>query len=150
MLETMLTISAQIHQQMPWIPRETPIYLIMDNARGHGTIAARDEYTRRLRNEHNVVIKFQPPCSPEVNALDLGIWMSLQSTVEHRNRDRRRHTDALAATVQEAWNDLPAETIQKLFDRIPLVHQLIVDSGSDYVNVEERRGRHNIALFVPE
>jgi hypothetical protein len=143
MLETMPTIGAQIHQQMPWIPMETSIYLIMDNAGGHGTIAARNEYTRRLRNEYNIVIKFQPPCSPEVNALDLGIMMSLQPAVKRRHRDRRRDTDALSKTVNEAWNDLPAETIQKVFDRIPLVHQLIVNSGGNSVNVEEMRGRWN-------
>jgi hypothetical protein len=116
MLETMPTIGTQIRQQMPWIPMQTPIYLILDNAGGHGTIAARNEYTRRLRNEYNVVIKFQLPRSPEVNALDLGIWMSLQSAVERRHRDRRRDIDALSRTVNEAWNDLPAETIQKVFD----------------------------------
>ncbi len=143
MLETMPTIGAQIRQQMPWIPMQTPIYPILDNAGGHGTIAARNEYTRRLRNEYNVVIKFQPPRSPEVNALDLGIWMSLQSAVERRHRDRRRDTDALSRTVNEAWNNLPAETIQKVFDRIPIVHQLIVDSGGDNVNVEEMRGCQN-------
>jgi hypothetical protein len=73
---------------MPWIPMEMPIYLILDNAGDHGTRAAREEYTRRLRNEYNIKIKFQPACSPEVNALDLGIWMSLQSVVERMHRDR--------------------------------------------------------------
>jgi hypothetical protein len=34
MLETMLIIGAQIHEQMPWIPIETSIYLILDNAGG--------------------------------------------------------------------------------------------------------------------
>ena len=114
MLETMPTIGAQIRQQMPWIPMQTPIYLILDNAGGHGTIAARNEYTRRLRNEYNIVIKFQPPCSPEVNALDLGVWMSVQAAVEERHRDRRRDPDGLAETVQEAWNNLPIETVQRV------------------------------------
>jgi hypothetical protein len=131
---------------MPWIPRQEPIYLILDNAGGHGTRAAINEYTRRLRNDHNVIIKFQPARSPEVNALDLGIWMSLQSVVKRRHRNRRRDIDALATTVQEAWKDLPADQV---FNRIPVVHQLIVECGGDNVNVEERRGRHNIAV-APE
>ncbi len=144
MLETMPTTGAKNHQQMPWIPMETPIYLIMDNAGGLGTIAARDEETRRIRNEYNVVIKFQPPRSPEVNALDLGNWMSLQPAVERRQQYRRGDTDALARTVNEAWNDLPAYTIQKVFDRIPLAHQLIVDSGGDNLNIEDIRGCQNM------
>ncbi len=74
MLETTPTIGTQIHQQMLWIPMETSIYLIMDNTGGHETIAARNEYTWGLRNEYNIIIKFQPPHSPEVNALDLGYF----------------------------------------------------------------------------
>jgi hypothetical protein len=88
---------------MLWIPRQDP-NLILDNARRHGTRASIEEYTRWLRNEHNVVIKFQPPCSPEVNALDLGIWMSLQSVIECRHQNRRCDIDALATKVQEAWD----------------------------------------------
>ncbi len=106
MLQTMPTIGAQIRQQMPWIPRETPTHLILDNAGGHGARAAIEEYTRRLRNDHNV-------------------------------------------TVQEAWRDLPADTIQRVFNRIPVVHQLIVESGGDNIKVEERRGCRNIAV-APE
>jgi hypothetical protein len=74
---------------MPWIPRQNLIYRILVNAGGHGTRAAIEEYTRWLRNEHNIIIKFQPACSPEVNALDLGIWMNLQSAVERRHQNRR-------------------------------------------------------------
>jgi hypothetical protein len=39
--------------------------------------------------------------------------------------------------------------IQKVFYQIPLVHQLIVDSGSENVYVEEMRGCQNI-LTPPE
>jgi hypothetical protein len=69
---------------MPWIHSKTSIYLIFYNAGGHGTRAAREEYTRRLRNYYNVIMKFQLP-SPEVNAIDLGIWMGLQLAVECRH-----------------------------------------------------------------
>jgi len=37
MLQTMPAIGAEIRQKMPWIPRDQPIYLILDNAGGHGT-----------------------------------------------------------------------------------------------------------------
>jgi hypothetical protein len=75
--------------------------------------------------------------------------MSLQSAVERKHWNRRRDIDALATTVQEAWRDLSADTIQRVFNRIPVVHQLIVESGGDNVNIEERRGRRNIAV-APE
>ncbi len=46
--------------------------------------------------------------------------------------------------MQEAWENLPRDTIQRVFSRIPIVLQLIVDNRGDNVNVEEQRGRHNI------
>ena len=46
----------------------------------------------------------------------------------------------------EAWENLPVDTIQKVFDRIPIVLQLIVMFGGDNINVEERRGRHRAAV----
>jgi hypothetical protein len=57
----------------------------MDNARGHGTREAREEYTRQLLENFNIEIIQQSACSPEVNVLDFGICMSFQSHVEHRH-----------------------------------------------------------------
>ncbi len=121
----------------------------MDNARGHGTQEAIEEYTRRLLEEFNIVVIRQSVRSPEVNALDLGIWMSVQSHVERRHRDRCRDPDSLAISIKEAWNNLPVETVQWVFNRIPIVLQQIVECGGDNVNVEERRGRRNM-VAAPE
>jgi hypothetical protein len=63
--------------------------MTVNNAGGYGTRVAIEEYTMWLRNYHNIVIKFQPECSPEVNALDLGIRMILQSVVECRHQNQR-------------------------------------------------------------
>jgi hypothetical protein len=37
MLASLPPIAAEIHEKMPWIPMEQPIYLVMENAGGHGT-----------------------------------------------------------------------------------------------------------------
>jgi hypothetical protein len=76
-------------------------------------------------------------CSPEVNALDLGIWMSVQSHVKHKHRNRQRDPDRLAQAVQEAWENLPGDTIQWVFSRILIVLQLILDSNGDNVSIDE-------------
>ena len=60
--------------------------------------------------------------------------------VEGKHRNRTREPDALALSVQEAWRDLPATTITKIFDRIPVVLDLIVDHGGNNDLVETRRG----------
>jgi hypothetical protein len=35
----------------------------------------------------------------------------------------------------EAWENLPEQTIHRFFERIPIVLQLIVEGGSDNINV---------------
>jgi len=40
------------------------------------------------------------------------------------------------------------ETICRVSDRIPIVLQLIVESGLDNMNVEERRGHHGAAVVA--
>ena len=67
--------------------------------------------------------------------------MSVQSSVEHMHRNRRRDPDALAETVREAWDNLPIETIASVFERLPVNLQLIVDREGDNDGVEGRRGR---------
>jgi hypothetical protein len=42
--------------------------------------------------------------------------MSVQSAIEHSHQNRRRDPDGIAATVKEAWENLPHETIQKVFN----------------------------------
>jgi hypothetical protein len=49
--------------------------------------------------------------SPEVNALGLGIWISVQSAVECRHQNRRGDLDAFAQSVLDAWNNLLIHTI---------------------------------------
>jgi hypothetical protein len=119
---------------------------VMDNAGGHGTREAREAYITQLLENYNIEIIQQSACSPEVNAPDLGIWMSVQSAVERMNREQQRDPDGLAFSVQEAWQRLPENTIHWVFDRMPIVLQLIVMCGGDNINVEERRGRHSAAV----
>ncbi len=90
LLENLPLISTEIRRNLHWIPPEESIYLVMDNAGGHGTQEAIEEYTRRLF------------CSPEVNAFDLGIWMSIQSHIKRRHWDRCRDPDSLAISIEEA------------------------------------------------
>jgi hypothetical protein len=56
----------------------------MDNAGGHMTREAREEYTIQLLENYNIEIIQQSACSIEVNALDLGIWTSVQCTKQEQ------------------------------------------------------------------
>jgi hypothetical protein len=126
MLENIPTIGTEIRRTMHWVPPKQDIYLVMYNAGGHGTEEAVDEHTRILNEEYNISILHQALRSPEMNALDLGLWMSLQSHVEKLHWNRTRDPDGLAVSIKQAWDHLPVETIQKVFDRIPIILELIV------------------------
>jgi hypothetical protein len=84
MLRILPIIATDICQQLHWVPPEEQVYLIMDNAGGHGTQQARDQYTRQLQHDYKI--------------------MSVQAAVEERHRNRRHDPDGLAETVQEAWS----------------------------------------------
>ncbi len=108
MLRILPQIAAEKRQQLHWIPHKEPIYLVMDNAGGHGTQEARAEYTRRLRDDFNIVIIQQSVHSPEVNALDLGIWMSAgvnswaQSSKQEK-RSRRSCSNSQRSLGKLTW-----------------------------------------------
>ena len=103
MLQTMPDVGRELRNKFHWILDAKKIYLVMDNAGGHGSMEAINEYSRLL-NDYNVEIVWQIPRSPETNMLDLGVWMSIQRAVEKQHYGRRYHHDALAASVEEAWS----------------------------------------------
>jgi hypothetical protein len=51
-----------------------------------------------------------------------------------------RSSHTLAVSVCDAWENLPSDTILRVFNRIPVVLQLIVDHNGENDLVETRRG----------
>ncbi len=142
--------STHCHQDPPTTPLGPSRWT---NIPGHGQCrrAWNTRGERRIHKEaFKIVIIQQSACSIEVNALYLGIWMSIQSRVKNKHQNQCRDPDSLAATVREVWENLPEVTIQRVFNWIPFVLQQIVEHGGDNINVEERRGRCNMAVAAPE
>jgi hypothetical protein len=48
--------------------------------------------------------------------------------------------DSLARTVKQEWENLPIQTISKVFARLPVVHQLIIADNGDNLRMGDRRG----------
>ena len=124
-----------------WIGVNEKLYLVMDNAGGHGTDDAKTIYTNALR-EFNIEIIWQIPRSPETNMLDLGVWMSIQAAVMRVHHMRRCHHDALAKSVEDAWNgNLSTQAFYNVFKRLRVVLQSIIkDEGGNRL-VEQHRGK---------
>jgi hypothetical protein len=92
-----------------------------------------------LLENYRVQIIHQPPRSPETNPLDLGVWRSIQSSVEKKQYHKTTIADALAQSVTEAWRHLPLETINNVFGKIPDVLQKIIEDEGRNNLVEGRR-----------
>jgi hypothetical protein len=74
----------------------------MDNAGGHGSNKAKDGYENRLIEKFNGEIVWQVPNLLEMNMLDLGAWMCIQSYVEYSHRTKTIKHNALSRSVKKA------------------------------------------------
>ena len=115
-----------------FLPFFISIYLVIDNAGGHGTNEAKTEYEKLLREKDNVILVFQIPNSPETNLLDLGVWRSLQSLVEKLSFRYRYDPDVLSQTVFRAWDNSSSSAVEEVYKGWELVLKLILlDTGGN-------------------
>ena len=141
MLETMPNIAQTIRDKFHWIPATEKVYLVMDNAGGHGSDEAKETYVNLLK-EKNIEVIWQVPRSPETNMLDLGVWMSIQSVVQRVHFNRRCHHDALARSVEDAWSShLNEGAFLRVYKRIRVVLRCILDDDGGNHLVEKKRGK---------
>ena len=139
-------VAKKMREAYHWLDEDDIIYLVMDNAGGHGTDKCVDEYTKKLRDEHNIVIVQQVARSPETNVLDLGIWMSLQSAVEKKHKGRCCNPDVLNKTVMEVWDDVASvDAFKNVFGKLPMIYKLILSNNGGNDLVETNRGKKGIA-----
>ena len=142
MLKVMEKVGKSIREKFTWVPSEETIYLVMDNAGGHGTAEAVQTYTRMLMDKYNIEIIHQIPRSPETNLLDLGLWRSVQSSVEKEHVKKTYHPDSLTRSVKRAWDErLNPIVFSRVADRLLKVLDLIVKDGGDNNLVESERGK---------
>ena len=122
----------------------------MDNAGGHGTVEAIDEYVKELKQKWNIEVIQQIPRSPYTNALDLGVWCPLQSRVEKQHFGKRCEVQALANTVMQMWNEGHLdEMITKVYKRLKKVLVLIAEARGKNDLVETKRGKKFQDLDLP-
>lgn len=151
MLETMGEVAEAIRAAHHWIPSEQVIYLVMDNAGGHGTDQAVQQYTKQLLDEHNIEIIQQVPRSPETNVLDLGIWMSLQAAVEREHRNQRQDPNTLHETVMKVWDAVASEeAFQNVFKKLPIIYANIKNNLGGNDTVESNRGKAGAARIAAQ
>ena len=83
-------------------PHRYPLRLQIDNAGGHGG-KAKIQVIRAELLELGIDLVCQPANSPEMNVLDLGVWLGIQAMVEKLGFKKRMCPEVLFRTVEEAW-----------------------------------------------
>lgn len=121
---------------MTWRGARTRVQL--DNAGGHGVKISVDELNAYCRAQcYRIEFFTQLARSPDVNALDLGTWASMQANVSLVKYDpaatasmEQRIIDA----VNTMWEDYKPEKLTKIFNTLPYIMQCIVDfkGGNGY------------------
>ena len=144
MLRKVGKIGASIRKAYHWTEMgDQIIYLVIDNAGGHGTIEAKREFERILDKEYNISVIWQVPNSPETNMLDLGVWMCLQSAVEHSHRLLVMKQDVLSDSVLAAMDKISSETLSNIYNRwVKVLHLIMKGKGNNQL-VERCRGKND-------
>ena len=147
MLRAMDRVGAAIRSAYHWVSMEDKCYLVMDNAGGHGTNTAIEQYSNNLLQNFNIEIIWQIPRSPYTNVLDLGIWMSLQARVEREHYLKRCTAEALVHSVQTIWNSSDLDAVMtKVFNKLRVVFCNILNGNGGNDLVEENRGEKNRSI----
>ena len=119
MLEILPKAALSIRRKFNYLSPTTTLYLQLDNAGGHGSDEAKQQYIQILR-EHHIEVVFQPPRSPECNMLDLGFWMSLQSVV-HKTINRSDFTfdaDTIWTVCKQQFESFDPQKLINIFNRL--------------------------------
>ena len=117
----------------------------MDGAGGHGGDTKIKEMAAELADKFNIELYVQPANSPETNALDLGVWMSLSSDVHKLRGGKRKDQDVLKATVMEAWDRYGVSSdhikMEKVFEKIPdIARKTIEQKGGNHFDEAKAAG----------
>ena len=121
------------------LPKTVPIYLQFDNAGGHGGAEAIAGYTDMMREKFNIICVFQSPSSPDFNALDRGVWMSLQAATAKLTRGMRRDFAMLHDCVVGAWDAMSAGKIQNICNSVKVACEAALECDGGNTTSETRR-----------
>jgi hypothetical protein len=129
------------------------IFLQFDNAGGLGTVEAKAKYTAMMWEKFKIRCVFQSAQSPEFNALDLGVWMTVQAEVNKLARKLRMNMKSLSECVEKAWEELEESKLQSIVDYVAITMQGCIDDGGGNAKCESKRSTKQeklTARLLPE
>ena len=134
-------IGPAIRAKLHWVKDDPDleIFLQFDNAGGHGTDVAKVAYTKMMWEKFKIRCVFQSPQSPEFNALDLGVWMTVQAAVNKLSRTLRMNMKSLTQCVEQAWDELQESKLQSIVNYVAVTMKGCIDCGGGNEKCESRR-----------
>jgi hypothetical protein len=132
-------------------PREDvgkTIYIQQDNARSH--IATNDPDFCRAASEDGFDIQLtcQPPNSPDLNILDLGLFNAIQSL---QQQEPKRSIDQLIDAVQRAFDEYSCEQSDKIFTTLQscMIEIMKIKGSNKYKTPHMKKDRHCYPSQLP-
>lgn len=101
-----------IKANWPRKDRNEIIFVQQDNAKPHVAPTDPDVMKAGTEGGWNIKLLCQPPNSPDLNCLDLGLFASMQSI---QYRIPRKGINALIASVVDAFRQLETDTVDDIF-----------------------------------
>jgi hypothetical protein len=112
-----------IKAQWPRGEKAKPIWIQQDNATPHQLQDDRDIAEAGQSGGWDIRLLNQPPNSPDLNALDLGYFTSIQSLQYQR---RCRSLPELVQAVKDSFDELPTPTLDSIFSTLQMVMEAIM------------------------
>ncbi|KAL6563295.1 hypothetical protein OROHE_005882 [Orobanche hederae] len=124
-----------IKQVLPAIKAKCPptspkrIIIQQDNAKPHLHVNDLDFIAAATQDGWDIQLRCQPPNSPDLNVLDLGFFRAIDSL---KDQKASRNLKELLGHVQEAYDELHAQTLNKVWLSLQCVmQQILICRGSN-------------------
>ena len=82
--------------------------------------------------------------------LDLGAWMAIQSEVEEIHKTCVMRNDVLEEFVVQAFNNIPAQTLQNIYNQWKKVLDIIIVSRGGNDDIDRYRGNAPVVDLLIE
>lgn len=136
-----------IKAKFPAASKSSPIFIQQDNAKPHSYTNDENFVAECNKDGWNIIVKAQPPNSPDFNVLDLGFFSSIQS-LQHQSSPQS--IDQLIECVTNAFNSLSREKLDNIFLTLQTCMEsaMLASGGNNYKiqHIGKERLRRNDRL----
>jgi hypothetical protein len=124
--------------------QQATIMIQQDNASPHLSNDDPEVTAAMAEGGYHMELTFQPAKSPDLNALDLGMFRSMQSLQQQQNC---RRIEDLIQAVMDAWDSSQGETLEKVWLSLARHMEAIMKAGGGNEFSTPHRSQEEKALL---